>query len=151
MGRHFKVKTDHDSLKYFLEQRLSSEEQQKWVTKMLGYHFEIIYKKGKENVVADALSRRDTSTDALLCAMSILKADWVDEARLEWEQDKDTQSLIHNIKQGSITSNKFEWKGNALWYKDRLFLCKDFELKHKILAERHASPIGGHSRFLKTS
>ena len=26
MGRHFKVKTDHDSLKYFLEQRLSSEE-----------------------------------------------------------------------------------------------------------------------------
>jgi hypothetical protein len=29
IGRHFKVKTDHDSLKYFLEQRLSSEEQQK--------------------------------------------------------------------------------------------------------------------------
>ena len=28
MGRHSKVKTDHDSLKYFLEQRLSSEEQQ---------------------------------------------------------------------------------------------------------------------------
>jgi hypothetical protein len=24
IGRHFKVKTDHDSLKYFLEQRLSS-------------------------------------------------------------------------------------------------------------------------------
>ena len=42
MGRHFKVKMDHDSLKYFLEQRLSSEEQQKWVTKMLGYDFEII-------------------------------------------------------------------------------------------------------------
>ena len=35
MGRHFKVKTDHDSLKYFLEQRLSSKEQQKWVTKIL--------------------------------------------------------------------------------------------------------------------
>ena len=26
MGRHFKVKTDHDSLKHFLEQRLSSKE-----------------------------------------------------------------------------------------------------------------------------
>ena len=25
MGRHFKVKNDHDSLKHFLEQRLSSE------------------------------------------------------------------------------------------------------------------------------
>ena len=29
IGIHFKVKTDHDGLKYFLEQRLSSEEQQK--------------------------------------------------------------------------------------------------------------------------
>ena len=26
MGRHFKLKNDHDSLKHFLEQRLSSEE-----------------------------------------------------------------------------------------------------------------------------
>lgn len=48
IGRHFKVKTGHDSLKYFLEQRLSSKEQQKLVTKMLGYDFEIIYKKGKK-------------------------------------------------------------------------------------------------------
>ena len=33
-------------LKNFLQQRISSEEQKKWVTKMLGYDFEIIYKKG---------------------------------------------------------------------------------------------------------
>ena len=59
MGRHFKVKTDHDSLKYFFEQILSSEEQQKWVTNILGYDFEIVYKKGNQNVVADALSRKD--------------------------------------------------------------------------------------------
>ena len=58
-GKDFKVKIDHDSLKYFLEQRLSSEEQQKWVTKILGYDFEIVYKKGKQNVLADALSRKD--------------------------------------------------------------------------------------------
>jgi hypothetical protein len=45
IGRHFKVKIDHDSLKYFFEQRLPSEEQQKWVTKIFVYDFEIIYKK----------------------------------------------------------------------------------------------------------
>ncbi|KAH9289301.1 hypothetical protein KI387_033418, partial [Taxus chinensis] len=77
---------------------------------MSGYDFEIIYKKGKENVVADELSRRDTSVDSLLCGMSMLTGNWVDEARLEWDQDKDTQSIIQNIKQSSITSNKFEWK-----------------------------------------
>jgi hypothetical protein len=48
---------DHDSLKYFLEKTLSSKEQQKWVAKTQGFDFEGIYKKGKENVVVDALSR----------------------------------------------------------------------------------------------
>ena len=77
MGRHFKVKTDHDSLKHFLEQILSSEEQQKWVTKMLGYDFEIIYKKGKLNFVADALSRNNEEVEALLCAISIIQSNWI--------------------------------------------------------------------------
>ena len=94
MGRHFKVKTDHDSLKYFLEQRLSSEEQQKWVTKMLGYDFEIVYKKGKENIVADAFSRKDEKDEALLCALSILQENWVVEAKEEWKNDVATSNLI---------------------------------------------------------
>jgi hypothetical protein len=56
LGKCFQIKTDHQSLKYFLEQRISSQEQQKWVTKLFGYDYEIIYKKGKDNVVANALS-----------------------------------------------------------------------------------------------
>jgi hypothetical protein len=56
LGKHFQIKTDHQSLKYFLEQSISSPEQQKWVTNLFGYYYEIIYKKGKDNVVADALS-----------------------------------------------------------------------------------------------
>ena len=77
IGRHFKVKTDHDNLKYFLEQRLSSEKQQKWVTKILCYYFEIVYKKGKQNVVVDALSRKDEDVEAFLCAISIIQPDWI--------------------------------------------------------------------------
>jgi hypothetical protein len=58
LGRHFQIKIDHHSLKYFLEKRLSSPKQNKWLTKMLGYDYEIIYKKGKDNIVANALSRQ---------------------------------------------------------------------------------------------
>jgi hypothetical protein len=47
LGKCFQIKIDHRSLKYFLEQIISSPEQQKWVTKMFGYDYEIIYKKGK--------------------------------------------------------------------------------------------------------
>ena len=103
MGRHFKVRTDHDSLKYFLEQRLSSEEQQKWVTKMLGYDFEIIYKKGKQNVVANALSRKDEDVEALLSAVSIIQPNWINEAREEWKNDEEVWELIRKLQQDSST------------------------------------------------
>jgi len=58
IGRHFKVKMDHDSLKYFLEKKLSSEEKQKMITKIIGYNFEIIYRKGKQTMVEYELSRK---------------------------------------------------------------------------------------------
>lgn len=66
LGRHFQIRTDHHSLKYFLEQRLSSPQQNKWLAKMLGYDYEIIYKKGKDNSVADALSRQFEEESTLL-------------------------------------------------------------------------------------
>ena len=40
---------------------------------MLGYDFEIIYKKGKQNMVADALSKKDEDVEALCCALSIIQ------------------------------------------------------------------------------
>jgi len=63
------VKTDHNSLKHFLEQKDLSERQQKWVNKVQAYDFDIEHVKGKK--VADALSRRPTTF-----AMSGVAADW---------------------------------------------------------------------------
>jgi hypothetical protein len=47
LGQCFQIKTDHQSVKYFLEQTISSLQQQKWVTKLFGYDYEIIYNKDK--------------------------------------------------------------------------------------------------------
>jgi hypothetical protein len=133
-----------------LEQRLSSEEQQKWVTKILGYDFEIVYKKGKQNVVADALSRKDEDVEAFLCAISIIQLDWIIESRDEWKNDEKVWTLIQRLQQDSSASDTFTWKNDSLWYKDRLYLCKNSQLKQKVLLELHTSPVGGHSGFLKT-
>jgi hypothetical protein len=124
IGRHFKVKTDHDSLKYFLEQRLSSDEQKKWVTKILGYDFEIVYKMGKKSVVEDALSRKDEDVEGFLCAISIIQPDWIIEARDEWKNDEKVWTLIQRLQEDSSASDTFTWKNDSLWYKDRLYLCK---------------------------
>ncbi|KAM1176021.1 hypothetical protein ACFX19_028951 [Malus domestica] len=53
--RHFIIKTDHSSLKYFLGQRTNTQFQQKWVSKLLGFDYEIQYRSGNENTVADSL------------------------------------------------------------------------------------------------
>jgi hypothetical protein len=68
LRQSFKVKTDQQALKFLLEQKVGTTSQQKWISKLLGYDFVIEYKKGKENRVADALSRRfeETSKDGEL-------------------------------------------------------------------------------------
>jgi hypothetical protein len=65
------VKTDHNSLKYFLDQKDLNERQQKWVSKIQDFDFDIEYVKGKRNVVADALSRRPAG-----CSMMDICTDW---------------------------------------------------------------------------
>ena len=58
IGQKFFIQTNQKSLKYLLEQKIGTPEQQNWVAKLLRYENEIIYRSGKSNVVADALSRR---------------------------------------------------------------------------------------------
>ena len=72
------------------------------------------------------------------------------EAKEEWKNDVATSNLIQQIKSDPSSSYKFCLKGDILWYKEHLYLCKNSTLKHKILKELHESPIGGHLGFLKT-
>ena len=58
LGRPFVIKTDQQSLKYILEQMIATPAQQKWLAKLLGYLFVVEYKKGCDNRIANALSRK---------------------------------------------------------------------------------------------
>jgi hypothetical protein len=51
---------------------LSTIPQHQWVSKLLGFDFQVEYKPGVSNVAADALSRCDTDESVQLNALSAL-------------------------------------------------------------------------------
>ena len=98
-------------------------------------------------MVANALSRKDEEVEQLLCAISIIQPDWITKARDEWKKEEEVWTLIQNLQQYPSTSDTFSWKIDSLWYKDRLYICKNSQLKQCIILELHTFPLGGHSGF----
>jgi hypothetical protein len=76
LGSKFSIRSDHNSLQYLLRQKTLSTEQQKWMEKLSTFDMEIIHKKGKDNVAADALSRKDEEVNTYA---TIVIPDWLDE------------------------------------------------------------------------
>lgn len=62
-GQKFKVVTDHKSLVYLQKQPHLSSRQIRWLEFLSQFDFELQYKPGQSNVVADALSRRSDHND----------------------------------------------------------------------------------------
>jgi hypothetical protein len=83
VGNKFLVKTDHNSLEYFLDQKDLSERQQKWVSKIQAFDFNIEYVKGKRNIIANDLSRRPAG-----CSMMDICTDWKAHLFVEYSKIK---------------------------------------------------------------
>ena len=83
VGNKFVVKTDHNSLRYFLTQKDLNERKKKWVSKIQEFDFDIEYVKGKNNVLVDALSSRRPS----ISLMDVVE-DWKSILGVEYAKDK---------------------------------------------------------------
>lgn len=153
LGRHFIIRTDHQSLKHLLEQRVATPFQQKWITKLLGFDYEIVYKVGKENLAADALSRKgkDNNGDATLQALSVLNYNWLAEVKLGWFNDPAIQALIQDLLSDPASHKHYVWHDQLLTYKGKVVVGDCSVLKKKILTAYYNSSVGGHSGIDKTT
>ncbi|KAM0043609.1 putative nucleotidyltransferase, Ribonuclease H [Helianthus debilis subsp. tardiflorus] len=149
LGSKFTVCTDQKSLKFLLQQRVSSYDQQNWVVKLLGYDFDIQYKPGRENRAADALSRRDDSGQ--LCH-TVSAPIWLHGAVLieEAKQDSDIQSLMTKFEAAPAKFPGYSVKNNILFYQDRLVISRHSKFIPALLHEFHVTATGGHSGFYRT-
>jgi hypothetical protein len=141
VGGSFMVKTDHNNLKHFLEQKDLSERQQKWVMKVQAFEFEIEYVKGKKNILADTLSRRP-----MACSLMEILVHWKSHFLVEYSNNK----FACEVMDGQIQDDRYRVIDDVIFYKDRFYLVLDSGLKKNILTALHDSPLAGHQGFFKT-
>lgn len=145
-GNHLIIKTDHQSLKYLLEQRLSTLLQQKWLAKLMGLDYTIEYKKGKKNIVADALSRvpsRAHKSD--LMELPAVKQGWLSDIYDIYVDDDQVKLILEGIATKNEAYDKFKYSCGLLKLDGRIYIGISSYLKQSILWEFHDSSMGGHS------
>ena len=75
---------------------------------MLGYDYEIIYKKCKDNVVVDALSRKYEDEGSLF-PLSSPVLEWVEEARHEWLAHDSIAQVIKSLLEDPNPPQGYTW------------------------------------------
>jgi hypothetical protein len=103
-GRRFLVRTDHYSLKFLLDQRLSTVPQHQWLSKLFGFDFVVEYHLGCMNSVADALSRHDEDASDTPRALAISGPTFafLDELRAATLQDAEASRLTQRLQAGEL-------------------------------------------------
>lgn len=146
LGQKFTVRTD--ALKHLLEQREIQPQYQKWLVKLIGYDFEIVYHPGLLNKAADALSQIPPMVElATLTVPSIIDVSKLQE---EVEKDPELQKIITDLKEDQLSHPKYHLHQDQLRYKDRMVISNKSVLIPNLLHTFHDSVLGGHSGFLRT-
>ena len=147
MGRHFTIKTDHQSLRFLLDQQSHTPAQQQWILKMMGYDYDVCYRKGSSNKVADALSRKPMEA---LHMVTVLHTDLLAKIQHSWEHDANVSRVIQQLQQPSNKPSKFTWEANQLRRKGKLVVGMDLALRQELLEFFHSSVQEGHSGVQQT-
>ena len=149
LGQRFSLVTDHKSLKWIFTQPLLNMRQRRWVELLQEFDLEIIYRPGKENSVADALSRK-----AFVSLISMPSNPILEKIKEVAQLDPVYQQQLAAVKarepQNEASLRHFDIDNGCLFYRYRICVPKDASLQKVILYEAHDSPTSGHPGYAKT-
>ena len=138
-----------ESLKYIFTQPELNMRQRRWLELIKDYNLEAHYHPGKANVVANALSRKShcNTMEALLedgfnLLHPIVLHNITISCSLESkiiELQKIDVGIFHIKRKMQEQETKYFRldESGVLWFKDRLVVPKDHELRNQILDEAH--------------
>jgi transposase InsO family protein len=151
LGREFTIYTDHQALKWLLTRSNPDNSRLwRWAHKMSEYSFTVFHKPGKDNVVADALSR---------IAAVVLEPEWT-TASIFAEQQKDPdlvrlrtelQKKRQNLREFSVAKGRLsvDTESNLIVY-DHKRIVLPATLQKTALVHCHDSSAVIHPRFEQT-
>jgi len=146
--RPFVIRTDHCSLKYLLDQRLSTIPQHTWVSKLFGYTFEVQLRPGRQNAAADTLSRRDEGDELAVHAIATSRPEFAlfDDFRRESEQLPSIIAKRQEIQDG-IAGATWSMADGFVMHRGRIFVPDESTLWPALLHQAHGT---GHEGAQKT-
>ena len=144
LGRKFIIRIDPKSLRSLSDQVIQTPYQQKYLAKLLGYQFTIVYKPRKDNSVADALLRQPELLPAHFLALSRVSFDLFELLRHENKTSPFYQNLHSALAANDSQFVDYDVREGLLLHKGRLLLDPTLSLISLVFKECHSTPIGGH-------
>lgn len=109
----------------------------------------VVFKKGKDNLVADALSRC-RSEDVHCNALHTVIPEWKQELKASWEGDTLAQELIPSLMIGGTNSQGFTLVDGDIKKEGKYYVGNGNGLRRQIIENSYSSLEGGHSGILTT-
>jgi transposase InsO family protein len=167
------IYTDHKALEYFMSSKALTARQARWSETLSQFFFQIMYRPGKKNELADALSRREQELDSQTVLKEHLRYRPLltpDQLSTEVQEGLyiaflEPTTLIdsilrHNRKHPSLDTWRYQAAGDApgqytledglLLYQGRLVVADVDEERRKLIQEAHTQLSTAHPGNTKT-
>lgn len=114
--------------------------------KLLGLDYEIAYKKGRENSVANALSRLpEGESQADISVFSTVQHGWLADVVQSYDSDMPAQAIIQGIAEHKEAFQDYQYSQGLIKLQQKIYVGVNEDCRQKILWELHDGPTGGYS------